>query len=72
MIVFRKCIVLKRVYYSPTIVTVKQAMAEDRANARSRREKKARLQELLAQKQDEALSTKSAEELQKLIDDLGD
>jgi len=52
------------------IVTIKLAEAEARVNRAERLEKKRRLTELLAQKQDEALLDKSPDEIAKMIDEL--
>lgn len=54
------------------IFQTKQAEKLDRATRAERRQKRARLQELLVEKQDKELSEKSSDELQRLIDELAD
>lgn len=49
------------------IVSVKLAEAEQSKNAAIKREQKRRIQELIANKQDEALQNKSVEELQAML-----
>lgn len=53
------------------IVAVKLKEATEAKNAKETKEKKQRLMELLADKQDEELRSKSAAELQAMIDALG-
>lgn len=52
------------------IVTVKLQEAEVRKLAKEKREKKQRLMEIMAQKQDADLQGKSLEELQKMMEEL--
>jgi hypothetical protein len=52
------------------IVNVKLAEAEARTKAAEKREQKRRIQELIANKQDEALQGKSIEELQAMLNAL--
>ena len=52
------------------IIKVRQEENEANKSAAERKAKKARLTELLAQKQDQELASKSAEEIQKLIAEL--
>jgi hypothetical protein len=52
------------------IVSVKLAEENARLQAREKREKKQRIMEILASKQDEALQSKSVDELQAMIDEL--
>jgi len=52
------------------IIAVRLEERAAAANAAERKAKKSRLTELLAQKQDQELASKSAEEIQKLIADL--
>jgi uncharacterized sporulation protein YeaH/YhbH (DUF444 family) len=52
------------------VVRAKQAEAEARKSAKERREKAARVRELLAQRQDADLAAKPAEELQTLLAEL--
>lgn len=54
------------------IVTYKQAEAEQRRARAAQREQKARIAEILADKQDEALRGKSVEELEKMLADMAD
>lgn len=49
------------------IVSVKQAEEAEKKNAAIKREQKRRIQELIANKQDEALQGKSIEELQAML-----
>lgn len=53
-----------------TIFAQKIAEKEARAKARENREKKQRILEIMANKQDEALQNKSVDELQKMLDEL--
>lgn len=52
------------------IVATKQAEAEKQRNKAEQREKKNRIAEILADKQDEELRGKSADELRKMLSDL--
>lgn len=52
------------------IVSVKLAEENARLQAREKREKKQRIMEIIASKQDEALQGKSVDELQAMIDEL--
>lgn len=52
------------------IFMVKVAESAKAAEAKKKREEKARLLNLLAEKQDEALAAKSADEIRKMIEDL--
>jgi glycine cleavage system protein P-like pyridoxal-binding family len=53
------------------IVQVKQEEAMARKDAKARREQKQKIMEIMAAKKDEALSSKSLEELQAELDNLG-
>lgn len=53
------------------IVAVKQQEAANRLEEKERYEKKQRIMEIMADKQDEALKGKSLEDLQKMLDELG-
>lgn len=53
------------------IVAVKQQENAYRLAEKERKEKKQRIMEILADKQDESLKGKSIEELQKMLDELG-
>lgn len=53
------------------IVAVKQQEAANRLAEKERYEKKQRIMEIMADKQDEALKGKSLEDLQKMLDELG-
>ena len=53
-----------------TVFAQKIAEKEARAKARENREKKQRILEIMANKQDEALQNKSVDELQKMLDEL--
>lgn len=53
------------------IVAVKQQEAANRLAEKERYEKKQRIMEIMADKQDEALKCKSLEDLQKMLDELG-
>ena len=53
------------------IVAVKQQEAANRLAEKERHEKKQRIMEIMADKQDEALKGKSLEDLQKMLDELG-
>lgn len=53
------------------IVNVKLAEANERQLAAAKREQKRKLEELIANKQDEALQNKSVEELQEMLAALG-
>jgi len=52
------------------IIDVKLAEREKHANARALRDRQQKLLHLIANKQDEALSAKSVEELQKMLEEL--
>lgn len=52
------------------IVAVKLAEAEKRKDAKERREKRQKLMEILASKEEASLQDKSIEELQKMLDEL--
>lgn len=54
------------------IVQVKLAEDKAKSEAKEKKEKKQKLLELLASKQDEEVQNKSAEEIQKMIDELDD
>lgn len=53
------------------IVSVKLEEKKQAENAKARKEQKEKLLKLLADKQDEELKGKTAEEIQKMIDELG-
>lgn len=53
------------------VVAVKQEESNQRAKAREQREKKQKIMEIIASKQDEALQGKSVEELQAMLGDIG-
>ena len=52
------------------IVFVKRREADERLRAKERREKKQRIMEIMADKQDEALKGKSLEELQSMLEEM--
>lgn len=52
------------------IFNVKKEEKQERANAKARREEKAKLMEILASKQDEELRNKSADEIRAMIEAL--
>lgn len=53
------------------IFTVKQEEKKAAETARERKEQKQKIMAILASKQDEALHSKSSEELEKMLDELG-
>lgn len=54
------------------IVSVKLAEQEARDKARTKREQKQKIMSIIATKQDEALQNSSIDDLQKMLDELGD
>lgn len=54
------------------IVSVKLAEQEARDKARTKREKKQKIMSIIAAKQDEVLQNSSIDDLQKMLDELGD
>jgi len=54
------------------IVSVKLAEQEAREKARTKREQKQKIMSIIATKQDEALQNSSIDDLQKMLDELGD
>lgn len=54
------------------IVSVKLAELEAREKARNKREQKQKIMSIIAAKQDEALQNSSIDDLQKMLDELGD
>lgn len=54
------------------IVSVKLAEQEAREKARTKREQKQKIMSIIAAKQDEALQNSSIDDLQKMLDELGD
>ena len=54
------------------IVSVKLAEKEAREKAASKREQKQKIMQIMATKQDEALQSASVEDLQKMLDELGE
>lgn len=52
------------------IFTVKQEEKQNRAKAKERREKKAQLMEILADKENEELRSRSSDEIRKMIEEL--
>jgi len=54
------------------IVAVKLAEQEAREKARAKREQKQKIMSIIAAKQDEALQNSSIDDLQKMLDELGD
>ena len=54
------------------IVAVKLAEQEAREKASAKKEKKQKIMAIIASKQDEALQNSSVEDLQKMLDELGD
>ena len=52
------------------IVSVKQKEANDRLREKERKAQKQRIMEIMADKEDEALKSKSPEELRKMLEEL--